>query len=98
MPIKNVSSTTTVNLNLFLLDGLSGKSHGNLQPSYTCRVCGKVFNRAGLNFISFFNVNQSATGLQSFKNTCGVLKTSMDNTLYIVCLRKVIMGNITDPQ
>ena len=97
--IKNVSSTTTVNLNLFLSDGLSGKSHGSLQPSYTCRVCGKVFNRAGLNlFLSFFNVNQSATGLQSFKNTYGVLKTSMDNTLYIVCLLKVIMGNITDPQ
>lgn len=27
-------------------DGLSGKGHGGLQPSYTCRVCGKVFNRA----------------------------------------------------
>ncbi|KAJ7390829.1 Metastasis-associated protein mta1 [Desmophyllum pertusum] len=27
-------------------DGLSGKGHGTLQPSYTCRVCGKVFNRA----------------------------------------------------
>ena len=49
-------------------------------------------------FISFFNVNQSATGLQSFKNTCAVLKTSMDNTLYIVCLLKVIMVNITDRQ
>lgn len=62
---KNVSSTITVDLNLFLSDGLSGKSHGSLQPSYTCRVCGKVFNRAGLNVIfSFFDVNQCATSLQ----------------------------------
>ncbi|KAK2561152.1 Metastasis-associated protein MTA1 [Acropora cervicornis] len=27
-------------------DGLSGKGHGGLEPRYTCRVCGKVFNRA----------------------------------------------------
>ena len=31
-----------------MLDGLSGKGHGGLEPRYTCRVCGKVFNRAGV--------------------------------------------------
>ena len=33
----------------FISDGFSGnKGHGGLEPRYTCRICGKVFNRAGL--------------------------------------------------
>ena len=45
---------------VFVSDGLSGKGHGSLQPSYTCRVCGKVFNRAGVyNVVTSWKLTQA---------------------------------------